>query len=167
MRINLHTAGSSSMQYPAMDEPNALWVKEFTLKCKSTGANNRLSVASKQIKEMMKNVKTLEAASDMKASNGHSVSTALESLVTGKAGGQRREIIDGVVIRPNIEGRKSIGQLEIHNNGVRFTAHKGDKVDVCFSNIKHCFFQPCASDELIVLIHFHLKQQIMLGNKKV
>merc|ERR1711957_295939 len=70
-------------------------------------------------------------------------------------------------IRPNIEGRKSIGQLEIHANGVRFTAHKGDKVDICFSNVKHCFFQPCASDELIVLIHFNLTTPIMLGNKKV
>jgi nucleosome binding factor SPN SPT16 subunit len=33
--------------------------------------------------------------------------------------------------------------------------------------VKHCFFQPCASDENIVLIHFNLKQPIMLGSKKV
>jgi nucleosome binding factor SPN SPT16 subunit len=38
---------------------------------------------------------------------------------------------------------------------------------VCFSNIKHCFFQPCTPEEIIVIIHFHLKQPILIGNKKV
>lgn len=69
------------MQYPPMEDDNALWVKEFTLKCKSTGANNRLSVASKQIKEMMKNVKTAEAQSDIKTANGTTSSAPLETLV--------------------------------------------------------------------------------------
>lgn len=105
----------------------------------------------------MKNVKTAEAVTDNKGTGSSNTIAPLETLAMAKASGQRREIIDGVVIRPNIEGRKSIGQLEIHANGVRFTAHKGDKVDVCFSNVKHCFFQPCANDELIVLVHFHLK----------
>ena len=39
-------------------------------------------------------------------------------------------------------------------------------MDICFSNIKHCFYQPCASDELIVVLHFHLKVPILLGEKK-
>jgi nucleosome binding factor SPN SPT16 subunit len=34
-----------------------------------------------------------------------------------------------------------------------------------FSNIKHLFFQPC-DDELIVVIHIHLKAPIMIGKKK-
>lgn len=43
---------------------------------------------------------------------------------------------------------------------------KGEqKVDILFSNIKHLFFQPC-DNELIVLIHFHLKHPIMIGKKK-
>lgn len=33
--------------------------------------------------------------------------------------------------------------------------------------MKHAFFQPCAEDELIVIVHFHLKTAIMVGNKKV
>ena len=64
-------------------------------------------------------------------------------------------------------GKKTLGNLEIHQNGVRFIASKGEKIDICFSNVKHCFFQPCASDELIVLLHFNLKTPILLGNKKV
>ena len=43
---------------------------------------------------------------------------------------------------------------------------KGHKVDIVFSNVKHLFYQPCASDELIVILHFHLKQPITLGEKQ-
>ena len=66
-----------------MEDPNNLWVKELTLKCKSTGANNRLSAASKQIKEMMKNVKMLEAQSEIKAGAANS-GGPLETLTMNK-----------------------------------------------------------------------------------
>jgi len=33
--------------------------------------------------------------------------------------------------------------------------------------VKHCFFQPCSAEEIIVVIHFTLKQPILIGNKKV
>jgi len=36
-----------------------------------------------------------------------------------------------------------------------------------FSNIKHAFFQPCAKDELVAIIHFTLKAPVTLSNKKV
>lgn len=89
----------------------------------------------------------------------------LEELVTSKA--MRREYLENLVIRPNLIGKKTIGNLEIHQNGLRFKSHKGQFVDICFSNVKHCFFQACAADELIVILHFNLHQGIMLGNKKV
>lgn len=34
-----------------------------------------------------------------------------------------------------------------------------------FSNVRHLFFQPC-QNELIVIIHIHLKDPIIVGNKK-
>ncbi len=39
------------------------------------------------------------------------------------------------------------------------------RIDILFSNVKHLFFQPCAH-ELIVLIHVHLKNPVMIGKKK-
>ncbi|KAH8490666.1 hypothetical protein H0E87_022986 [Populus deltoides] len=39
------------------------------------------------------------------------------------------------------------------------------RVDVMFGNIKHAFFQP-AEKEMITLLHFHLHNHIMVGNKK-
>jgi nucleosome binding factor SPN SPT16 subunit len=145
-----------------MEEPENIWVKELTLKSKASGAANRLVVASKMIKECIKNVKTLELEIDLKATQSEA---HLESLTMLKSG--RKEQLDNLVIRPNLVGKKTLGNLEIHQNGLRFSSHKGERVDICFSNIKHCFFQPCASDELIVLLHFNLNSHIMLGNKKV
>ena len=61
-----------------------------------------------------------------------------ETLIQSKS--VRKEVLDGLVIRPNMSGRKTVGGLEIHQNGVRFTSSKGARVDICFSNIKHVFF---------------------------
>jgi len=56
----------------------------------------------------------------------------------------RREALENVVIKPNVEGRKTIGDLELHINGVRYVSTKGFKVDIPFANVKHAFYQPCA-----------------------
>ena len=57
LRINFYFSVGAGMQYPPMEDPDNLWVKELTLKTKSI-ANNRLSIASKQIKECLKSLKT-------------------------------------------------------------------------------------------------------------
>jgi len=120
-------------------------------------------VASKKIKELQKIQKNQETASEVKLLH---TETKLEELIMAPRS-QRKEALEGLVIRPNLTGKKTIGNLEIQQNGVRFVTQKGQKVDVCFSNIKHCFFQPCTPEEIIVIIHFHLKQAILIGNKKV
>jgi nucleosome binding factor SPN SPT16 subunit len=42
---------------------------------------------------------------------------------------------------------------------------RGTQVDVLFNNIRHLFFQPC-KHELIVIIHLHLINPIMIGKRK-
>lgn len=37
LRINFHTAGGVTMQFPPMDDPNNLWMKAMTMKTQSTG----------------------------------------------------------------------------------------------------------------------------------
>ena len=75
--------------------------------------------------------------------------------------------MDNVFIRPAHEGKRVPGKLEIHQNGIRYQSplNAQHRVDVLFSNIKHLFFQPC-QHELIVIIHIHLKDPIIVGNKK-
>lgn len=70
-------------------------------------------------------------------------------------------------IRPALSGRgrKVFGALVAHVNGFQYTVSKSEKVDIMFGNIKHAFFQPAERD-MITLLHFHLYNEIMVGNKK-
>ncbi len=49
-------------------------------------------------------MKAMEQEKDTKAATGHDV---IESLALMKSG--RREVLDNLVIRPNLVGRKTIG----------------------------------------------------------
>jgi len=68
-------------------------------------------------------------------------------------------------MRPVFAGRKTQGNLEAHTNGLRFISTRNEVVDVMYNNIKFAIFQPC-ENEIMVLIHFHLKNPIMIGKKK-
>ncbi|KAI5923911.1 FACT complex subunit spt-16 [Camillea tinctor] len=80
---------------------------------------------------------------------------------------RRPPVMDNVFIRPAMEGKRVPGKVEIHQNGIRYQSPLStqQRVDILFSNIRHLFFQPCAH-ELIVVIHVHLKDPIIIGNKK-
>ena len=73
--------------------------------------------------------------------------------------------LENVFVRPGLDGKRVAGEVEIHQNGLRYNDHRGSQIDILFSNIKHLFFQPSTS-ELIVIIHVHLKDPIMIGKKK-
>jgi nucleosome binding factor SPN SPT16 subunit len=70
-----------------------------------------------------------------------------------------------LTMRPVFAGRKTQGNLEAHSNGLRFISTRSEIVDVMYSNIKYAIYQPC-ENEIMVLIHFHLKNPIMIGKKK-
>ncbi|KAM7191452.1 transcription elongation complex subunit [Naviculisporaceae sp. PSN 640] len=80
---------------------------------------------------------------------------------------RRPAVLDNVFIRPAMEGKRVPGKLEIHSNGIRYQSPLSttQRVDILFSNVRHLFFQPC-QHELIVIIHIHLKDPIIIGNKK-
>lgn len=78
---------------------------------------------------------------------------------------QRVHKLQDVVMRPHISGRKTMGTLEAHANGLRFRSKKQEVVDIMYANVRNAIFQPCYSD-LNVLIHFHLKDPIMINKKK-
>ncbi|KAK0762816.1 hypothetical protein N5P37_001329 [Trichoderma harzianum] len=80
---------------------------------------------------------------------------------------RRPAVLDNVYIRPAMEGKRVPGKVEIHQNGIRYQSplNAQHRVDILFSNVKHLFFQPC-QHELIVIIHIHLKDPIIVGNKK-
>ena len=67
---------------------------------------------------------------------------------------------------PAVSGRKTVGTMEAHVNGLRYTSNKGERVEVAYANIRHAIFQPCESEHT-VLLHFHLRHAIILGKKKL
>lgn len=112
LRINFHISGGNTMQFPATKDPNALFVKELTLKNQSTriGGENHLITASKEIKDLIKKVNDQEANAAALA-QGQQDAQNVEELVPIKG---KKEILENLVIRPNIVGKKTVGNLEIH-----------------------------------------------------
>eukprot|EP00300_Choanocystis_sp_HF-7_P024241 c25654_g1_i1.p1 GENE.c25654_g1_i1~~c25654_g1_i1.p1 ORF type:complete len:1034 (+),score=291.92 c25654_g1_i1:43-3102(+) len=84
-------------------------------------------------------------------------------LCRGKPHARLRDL----TMRPNMQGnRKTVGELQAHENGFRFVSNKGQHLDILFNNIRHAIFQP-ARNEPIVLLHFNLKNPIMMARKKL
>ena len=77
LRINFHIQNGNTIQLPPMPDPNNVLIKELTLKTASTSTNNRLSQASKQIKDCMVQLKTIEVAQEMKTIHGEETLEAL------------------------------------------------------------------------------------------
>lgn len=139
-------------------------MKELTLKNQDLkGESNHLNKAEKAIKELIKKAKVQDQEEeDRKENEANAVQAQQLKTFAG-----RRDALDNVIIKPNLEGRKTIGNLELHQNGLRYVSTKGLKVDIPFAHVKHAFFQPCAQDELVAIIHFTLKTPLTLSNKKV
>ncbi|KAJ1548240.1 FACT complex subunit spt16 [Nowakowskiella sp. JEL0078] len=74
-------------------------------------------------------------------------------------------VLPYVMARPQ-DSKKGTGELEIHQNGLRYHPNGRKVIDVLFTNIQHLIFQPC-DQEMIVLIHLHLRNPIMISNKKI
>lgn len=78
---------------------------------------------------------------------------------------ERVSRLSDVTMRPVLSGRKTQGNLEVHSNGLRFVSSKGEMLDLLYNNVQSAIFQPC-ENEIMVLLHFHLKNDIMIGKKK-
>ena len=159
LRVNFIHPGAgiikdSKFLLPELSDPANYYIKELTFR--SSNPRN-LNNSFKTLKELIKKVRSSELN---EKERGNLVDQEKLILIKGK----RPSLMD-VTIRPNISGKKTQGSLEGHTNGIRFTSNKGDKIDIIYSNIKHAIFQP-VENELIVLIHFRLRNSVMVGAKK-
>merc|ERR1712110_465156 len=120
--------------------------------------STNLNTAFKLIKDIQKKYKTRDAEEKELAGL-----VSQDKLVISQGKGNPK--LKDLYIRPNITQKRLSGVLEAHTNGFRYTSIRGDKVDILYNNIKHAFYQPC-DGEMIILLHFHLKNAIMFGKKK-
>ncbi|XP_048867497.1 FACT complex subunit SPT16 isoform X2 [Brienomyrus brachyistius] len=167
LRINFYVPGSSLGRHEGniFPNPDATFVKEITYRAsnlKTPGdpsvPSTNLQNAFRIIKEVQKRYKTREA--EEKEKEGI---VKQDSLVINL--NRSNPKLKDLYIRPNIAQKRMQGSLEAHTNGFRFTSVRGDKVDILYNNIKHAIFQPC-DGEMIIVLHFHLKNAIMFGKKR-
>ncbi|XP_008316554.1 FACT complex subunit SPT16 isoform X1 [Cynoglossus semilaevis] len=167
LRINFYVPGSSlgRQEGNIFPNPDATFVKEITYRASNLKAPGDISVPSTNlqnafriIKEVQKRYKTREA--EEKEKEGI---VKQDSLVINL--NRSNPKLKDLYIRPNIAQKRMQGSLEAHTNGFRFTSVRGDKVDILYNNIKHAIFQPC-DGEMIIVLHFHLKNAIMFGKRR-
>jgi nucleosome binding factor SPN SPT16 subunit len=153
--ITFNVPGTTASSLHATHLQNLIFLKAATF----------LSKDRSHAVEVIKSVKILQKGVTERARRASLVSQERLQLCDG----MRRDRIQfsDLWIRPSFagRGRKFPGTLVAHVNGFQYSASKSEKVDIMFSNIKHAFFQPAERD-MITLLHFHLYDEIMVGNKK-
>lgn len=156
LRFNFNVPGSTNNTIVFPDPSSVtykpIYIKELTFRSANV---EHFSTIFKQIKEVQKSHKQKQIMDDAVESRGGLIT------VTG-----RKPTLMDLKMKPFASGKKNTGVLEAHKNGFRYAEKNGEVVDILFSNIKHCFYQPC-DDEMIILIHFHLKYAMVIGKKKV
>ncbi|KAI2474619.1 FACT complex protein [Pyrenophora tritici-repentis] len=158
LRINFLSPGQGvgRKDDQPFEDPNAHFIRSLTFKSHDV---DRIDQITKDITELKKDVVRRET--EKKQMEDVVEQDKLIPLKTRKP-----HMLDLIFIRPALDGKRIPGSVEIHQNGLRYVhGNNSAKIDVLFSNMKHLFFQP-SQHELIVIIHVHLKNPIMLGKKK-
>ena len=167
LRLNFYHPGAAVGKdgFGYATPPEATFLKEMTFRSTNVkepgelmAPSANLNTAFKMIKDIQKKYKMVQAEEKEKADL-----VAQDKLILSHGKGNPR--LKDLYLRPNLTQKRLSGQLEAHTNGFQYSSIRGDKIDILFNNIKHAFYQPCDS-EMIILLHFHLKNPIMFGKKK-
>lgn len=137
------------------EDPGAQFIRSLTFR--SSDANHMSDIAE-QITEMKK--LAVRREQEKKEQEGVAEQDKLVEIRN-----RRPHRLENIYVRPALESKRVGGAVEIHQNGLRYNHLTGQKVDITFTNIKHLFFQPCVG-EMIVIIHVHLIDPILIGKKK-
>ncbi|KAJ6500436.1 FACT complex subunit SPT16 [Mycena sanguinolenta] len=157
LRINFQTPGqlAGKKEDTPFEDPDATFIRSVVFRSPD---NHRFDNICKQITDLKKEANKREQQKKEMADV-----VEQDNLVELKS--RRPAKMPDAFIRPALDGKRLAGEVEIHQNGVRYLSPNGQKVDILFSNVKHLFFQPC-DHELLVIVHLHLKAPIMIGKKK-
>ncbi|KAI9845669.1 MAG: FACT complex subunit spt16 [Sclerophora amabilis] len=159
LRINFLSPGQGvgRKDDQPFEDPQAHFVRSLTYRSKDT---NRMQDISTQLTDLRK-------AATRKEQEKKEMEDVVEQDKLVEIRNRRPQRLPDIYIRPAMDGKRVPGEVEIHQNGLRYQSplRQDHRVDILFNNVKHLFFQPCAH-ELIVIIHVHLKNPIVIGKKK-
>jgi nucleosome binding factor SPN SPT16 subunit len=161
IRIIFNVPGTAFSPHDAssLKFQGSIYLKEVSFRSKDV----------RHISEAVQLIKTLRRQVASRESERAERATLVTQEKLQLAGAKFKPIrLSDLWIRPAFggRGRKLPGSLEAHTNGFRYSTSRPDeRVDVMYRNIKHAFFQP-AEKEMITVLHYHLHNHIMVGNKK-
>ncbi|CCF59008.1 hypothetical protein KAFR_0F04130 [Kazachstania africana CBS 2517] len=164
LRLNFHSPGTSGglskkvVELPYDDAAENQFLRSITLRSKD---GDRMSEAFKQIADLKKESSKREQERKNLADVVHQ-----DKLIENRTGRTKR--LDQIFVRPSPDTKRVPGSVFIHENGIRYQSplRTDSRIDILFSNIKNLVFQSCKG-ELIVIIHIHLKNPILMGKKKI
>ncbi|GAA5820245.1 hypothetical protein JCM10212_000770 [Sporobolomyces blumeae] len=139
------------------EDPNATFIRGITYR----------SIDSFRFAELHKEINDLKKVAVKRENERKELADVVEQDRLVEIKGKRPIKLTEVQLRPSFDGKRQTGDVEIHSNGIRYqsSSRSDQKLDILFSNIKHLLFQPC-DNELIVVLHIHLKSPIIIGKKK-
>jgi len=164
LRINFYTSGGSLTKDTPKNMASlignyghrACFIKELTFRSLS---QKNLAQVHMQFQELRKRVRQREQKAEQEKDL-----VKQQKLIRIKD--QRVPRLQDLTMRPTMTGRKCVGTLEAHQNGLRFTSVRQEVLDILYDNVKHAIYQPCDPKTAMVVVHFHLKEFIMIGKKK-
>jgi nucleosome binding factor SPN SPT16 subunit len=157
LRINFLSPGQGvgRKDDQPFEDPAAQFIRSLTFRSKDA---DRMDSVKDQITEMKK-------AAVRKEQEKKEMEDVVEQDKLIEIRNRRPHRLDNIYMRPAMESKRVGGHVEIHQNGLRYQHLGNQRVDILFSNVKHLFFQPCTG-ELIVIIHVHLINPIIIGKRK-
>ncbi|TKA23656.1 FACT complex subunit spt16 [Salinomyces thailandicus] len=157
LRINLLSPGQGvgRKDDQPFEDPTAQFIRSLTFRSQDA---SRMEDVRDQMTEMKK-------AAVRKEQEKKDMEDVVEQDKLVEIRNRRPHRLDNIFVRPAVESKRVSGAVEIHQNGLRYHHMGNQKIDILFGNVKHLFFQPCVG-ELIVIIHVHLHNPIMIGKKK-
>ncbi|OCK75859.1 SPT16-domain-containing protein [Lepidopterella palustris CBS 459.81] len=158
LRINLLSPGQGvgRKDDQPFEDPTAHFIRSLTFRSRDI---DRIEEITRSITQLKKEVVLREQEKKQMEDV-----VEQDKLVTIKS--RKPFTLDMIFMRPALDGKRVPGVVEVHQNGLRYIhGSSPQKIDILFANMKHLFFQPC-QHELIVIIHLHLKNPIMIGKKK-
>jgi nucleosome binding factor SPN SPT16 subunit len=158
LRLNFLTPGQAGGKREDMpfDDANATFVRALTFR----------SADTHRMAEIYRNITDMKKEATKKEAERREMADVVEQDNLVMVKGRRPIRLPDVYVRPQTESKRLPGELEIHQNGLRYQSIRSDSsFNVLFSNVKHLFFQPC-DNELLVLVHIHFKNPILIGKKK-
>ncbi|RXW24869.1 hypothetical protein EST38_g943 [Candolleomyces aberdarensis] len=157
LRINFQTPGqlAGKKEDTPFEDPDATFIRSVSYR----------SPDGHRFDSLVKQITDLKKEANKREQQKKEMADVIEQGALIELKGRRPYKMQEAFIRPALDGKRLPGEVEIHQNGVRYQSVGNQRVDVLFSNVKHLFFQPC-DHELLVIVHMHLRAPIMIGKKK-